>query len=198
MKAIEQVATAKDRSPLPLAGDMPQTSQRNDPRSRGLKGLIVEEAHAFFWIFLYLLLLFGFFALSEAVLLHKSGVEATATGFAVVNAAVFGKVVLVGEKLGYGRWLRHSPLAWQIALQSFSYTMLLIGFHFAERAIVGLVRHGSASAEPAGLGGGGWLGFLLVATLVFVGLLPFFAYRSLARELGADKLRAMLFDPPPH
>jgi hypothetical protein len=43
------------------------------------------------------------------------------------------------------------------------------------------------------IGGGGLAGVLCVAVILFVSLIPFFAFRFISRELGADRLNAMLF-----
>jgi hypothetical protein len=110
----------------------------------------------------------------------------------LINALVFGKVILIGEQLRLGQWRHRGPLALTIALQSFVFTLLLLAFHILEHAAIGYFRHGSVTFRPD-LGGGGWLGLAIVVVMVFLALIPFFTYRNLSRLLGPDRLRAILF-----
>jgi hypothetical protein len=160
----------------------------------GIGSKLWTEAKTFFWIFLYLFIVFGFYTLAGDILLRREGLDFAANGFAAINAAVFGKIILVGEELKLGQWLRRSPLAYTIALQSFVFTLLLVAFHFIEHGAVSWWRHGSPHPR-LDLGGGGWLGLAMVAAMMFFALIPFFAYRNFSRALGPERLRALLFDP---
>lgn len=151
-----------------------------------------KEAKAFFWIFLYLFIVFGFYTLAEAIVLRREGLGFAAHGFAVINALVFGKIILVGEQAKLGQKLRRGPLAIAIAFESLVFTLLLLAFHFLEHATIGYFRHGSPDVR-LDLGGGGWLGLAIVALMMFLALIPFFAYRNLSTALGPDRLRAILF-----
>jgi hypothetical protein len=50
-------------------------------------------------------------------------------------------------------------------------------------------------AEFDRLAEGGLLSIVCVVIMLFIALIPFFAYRNLARELGDERLRSMLFAP---
>jgi hypothetical protein len=162
---------------------------------RGFTAKVAVEVKKFLAIFLYLFVLLGFYVICEDVILRRSGIDFAANGFAAINAAVFGKVILIGEDMKFGQWPRNAPLAYAIAFQSLLFTALLIVFHFLEHAIINTWRDGTALLK-LDVGGGGWLGLACVAILMFVGLVPFFAYRNLARVIGADRLRAILFGKP--
>jgi hypothetical protein len=68
-----------------------------------------------------------------------------------------------------------------------------LGFYIGEELLVG-VWHGKTVAESfPDIGGGTWKGILVVGLIMFIGLIPFFAYRELARALGADELYVLVF-----
>ena len=62
-----------------------------------------------------------------------------------------------------------------------------------EHVAFGLFKGERLRASVPVIGGGGVAGLLSVAGDFFVALIPFFAFRNLSRELGADRLEAMLF-----
>ena len=91
-----------------------------------------------------------------------------------------------------GAWLRRRPLIYPIIASSLFLTVLFICFHLIEKVVIGLI-HGESVAESVPAVGGGYVGVLCVALILFVSLIPFFAFRFVGRELGADRLNAMLF-----
>jgi hypothetical protein len=154
-----------------------------------------REMRVFLFIFLYLAVAFGFFVLAEAVVERANGNAFEITGFAVINAFVLGKVIMVAEHFRFGQFRQRRPLAYAILLETLLFTLLLIVFHVLEKAATGLIRHGSVWAELSGMVERGLLGAVCVVIMLFIALIPFFAYRNLARELGDERLRAMLFAP---
>jgi len=162
-------------------------------RARGLKQRAVEEVRRFFVLFLYLWVLFGLFVLNESIILRQHGIDFEAQGFAVFNALVLAKVMLVAEDLNLGRWLDRRPLIYPILHDALLFTVLFIAFHVAEKVAIGLAHGQSARSSVPAIGGGGLAGLLCVAVILFVALIPFFAFRNFSRALGADRLNALLF-----
>ena len=58
---------------------------------------LYHQIISFIEIGVYLLLFFGILALHEAVVAAKDGIQFHFYGFAIVNALIFGKVILVAE-----------------------------------------------------------------------------------------------------
>ena len=162
-------------------------------RRRKVVGRLVEEVKRFLVIFLYLWVLFGLFALHQRIILHQEGLNFTEQGFALVNALVLGKVMLIAEDLKIGRSLRSSPLICPILADSLIFAVLFITFHVLEHLIIGLLEGKTAAASIPIIGGGGLAGLVSVAVIYFVALTPFFALKHLSRELGEGRLKAMLF-----
>jgi hypothetical protein len=161
-------------------------------RLKMVQARLIDEARRFVVMFLYLWIFLGVFVLERGIVLRSVGVSVTWQGFALINALVLAKVMLVAEDLDLSRWLPRRPLIWPILHDAFLLSLLFIGFHFVEEKVVALVR-GKSAAESHALGGGGVGGLLSVAAILFISLIPFFAFRHLSRELGEGKINAILF-----
>ena len=165
----------------------------NGGRGRKLAERAVDEVRRFVVMFLYLWVLFGLFALHQMIILHQEGMNFTTQGFALVNALVLAKVMLIAEDLRIGHWLRSRPLIYPILGESLIFTVVFICFHVVEHLVIGLFKGETLRESVPVIGGGGLAGLLSVAMIFFVALIPFFAFRNLSRELGADRLKGLLF-----
>ena len=63
---------------------------------------IYHQVIQFLLIAVYLSIVFGVLVLHEAVVAAKNGIEYHFYGFAVINAIILGKVMLVAEDLNLG------------------------------------------------------------------------------------------------
>jgi hypothetical protein len=166
-----------------------------EPHKASLKERAVHEAKAFFVMFLYLFVLFSLFVLYEDIILARVGVtrDFTRYGFAVVNALVLAKFMLIAEDLHLGRRFESWPLIYSILLKAIAFAVVLIGFHVVEEVVIGML-HGQTAAESIPrIGGGSLKGVLTVATIAAVQLIPFFAFSEMRRVIGRDELYALLF-----
>ena len=137
--------------------------------------------------------MFGLFALHERIILREQGINFTAQGFALVNALVLANVMLVAENINFGRWLNRRPLIYPILYDAFLFAVLFIVFHVVEDLVIGLIHGQSVQASIPVIGGGGAVGLLCVAVILFVALIPYFAVKKLNLALGPDRLKALLF-----
>ncbi|HTR17294.1 MAG TPA: hypothetical protein VMI52_09700 [Acetobacteraceae bacterium] len=138
-------------------------------------------------------MLFGLLALHESILRRQMGLGYQMQGFAAINALVLAKVMLVAEDLNLGGEMRGRALIYGVLWEAAMFAIVFIVFHVLEELVVGLL-HGSTLAQsvPA-IGGGGFIGLLTVAVILFVALIPYFAFRDITRVLGREKMRALLF-----
>jgi|SRR5215469_2144556 len=162
-------------------------------RPRVFRERAVDEARRFLVMFLYIWLWFALFQVYQRMLLRQSGVGGVSQGFALFNALVLAKVMLVAEDLKIGRWWRARPLIYPILTESLAFSVVFIVFHIVEHVVVGVISGEGVRASVPVIGGGGFAGLLSVATLYFVALIPFFAFRNVGREIGERRLNAMLF-----
>ncbi len=161
-----------------------------------LRQRAAHEMRQFVIIFLYLWALFGLFVLNETIVARSHGSAVVMQGFAVLNALVLAKVMLIAELLDVGRHLRRWPLVVTIVVEAAFYTALFLAVHVLERLLVGHFHGDNVSASMPSFGGGGLAGLLNVAAITFVSLLPFLTFKHVARAIGPDRLQAILLGRP--
>ena len=69
-------------------------------------------------------------------------------------------------------------------------------FHVVERVVVGIIHDSSVETSVPSFGGGGFLGLLIVASITFLSLLPFFASKNISRAIGHERVKEILFRYP--
>jgi hypothetical protein len=159
-----------------------------------LKDKAVHQVTQFLYIFLYLFVLLGLFAIDRSIVLEQHNLHFTDYGFALINALVLAKVILVAEDLHLGRNFEDGPLLYPILLKSLLFALVLMGFHILESTVEGLWHGKTVLESVSGIGGGGIKGILSVGIIMFITLIPFFAFREISRVLGPTALRALLLD----
>lgn len=163
------------------------SDQLNRIREKG-----ITEARGLFWIFAYLWVLLGLFALHKSIVLNEPDLFYH-QGVAVINALVLAKIMYVAEALQVADHLKHKPLIYPIVYKSAVFSVILISFHIFEEVLPGM-WHGKTVAESmADLGGGTLEGILVFGVIGFVVLMPFFALREIGRDIGDDKLFEQVF-----
>ena len=113
-------------------------------------------------------------------------------GFALINAFVLAKVILIAEAFRAGRGTADLPMFAAVLFKSAIFTFILVCFHLIERVAVGLFRGKTLAESMPDLAGGGLEGQLLVAIVVFVVLIPFFGFTELRRRIGEDEFDALI------
>ena len=160
-----------------------------------VREVVAEELRRFLVMFVYLWVLFGLFALHEDVVLREHGIGFAFQGVALVNALVLGKVMLIAEDLRLGHRVRARPLIVPITFESALLALLFIAVHALEKIIEGLIHGQTLAQSIPDFGGGGMQGVMCVAAILFVALIPFFAFRHLSHALGDGQIKAILFGP---
>ena len=161
-----------------------------DPAEAGgkksLEERAVSELKEYAVITAYLWLLFALFSLHKE-LVQGLDISAWQQGFAIVNALIFGKVILIGQALEVGKGLERRALVWVVLGKSLIFAILLIVFHIVEDTIRAWFENKPLSEAFADFGG--TLPTLLAhAGIFFVALIPFFAFQEAARFLGKGAL----------
>jgi hypothetical protein len=153
----------------------------------------VSELEKYAVITVYLWLLFALFGLHRE-LVQGHGISLWQQGFAIINALVFGKVILIGEALRLGKGQERHVLARAVLLKSLVFAILLVAFHMFEEAIRALFKSEPLSTVVAQFGGS-LAGIAAYGAIFFVVLIPFFAYEEAARVLGGRTLWDLFFRP---
>jgi hypothetical protein len=164
----------------------------NSPRPN-LKSKALHEAKKFFWIFIYLWLCFGLFVLYESLILAEHHINYTGFGLALVKALVLGKVILVAEGLHVAERHKEKPLIYPTLYKSFVFFVLLVLFSMLEQVVRGFFEHKAIAESLSEIGGGSLPTILARGLIMFVVLVPFFAFREIGRVLGENKLYQLFF-----
>jgi hypothetical protein len=176
-----------------LKGTGVDAVSENAPKAHRLKAKAAQEFRSFLVLFFYLWLLFGVFVLNQSIVLRQAGIDFTMQGFALINALVFAKVMMVFEMFDPGRWLRRRPLIYPILFETFLLTVSFLVVHVLEMLIKGLI-HGKPLMESLPqTGGGGLAGLTSASVIMFIALVPFFGLRNLSKVMGEGRLQAILF-----
>ncbi len=165
---------------------------RGPEGKKSLKERAISELEKYAVITVYLWLLFALFGLYKRQVLEMNGVVVWQQSFAIVNALIFGKVILIADALELGKGVQGQSLARIVLAKSLIFAIVLIAFHIVEEAIRAWFAGQPLSASTADFGGT-LFGLLTYAAIFFVALTPFFALQAAGRILGSDALWRLFF-----
>lgn len=160
---------------------------------KSLEERAIDELKKFAVITLYLWVLFVLFAAYKRMLLHENGISVWNESFAIVNALIFGKVVLIAQALNIGKSLKEQALVWIVLGKALLFATVLILFHIAEEAVRAWFMNLPLMTAVSDFGGGTWFGLLTYAAIFFVALIPFFAFQEVAEVVGSKALWDLFF-----
>ncbi len=157
-----------------------------------LRARLLNEARQFLAIFAYLWLVFLVFLVHEWIVLAGHNIGFRFYGLAALNALVLGKIMLIAENMRFAERFHDRPLIVPVAYKSVAFSVLLMGAYILEEIGLGLY-HGKTAAESfPQIGGGGVVTILCVTALMAVALVPFFAFREIARVVGEAEFRTLM------
>ena len=166
-------------------------------RKLGLKQRLFDEVIKFLAIAFYLWVMFGVFALHESVVSAKDHIEYHFYGFALVNALILGKVMLVAEDLHFADWFKDRPLIYPILCRAIAFSTLFLVFDVVEEVVVGVFKGKTIGESIPSIGGGSPSGVFFVGIILAVALIPFFAFRAVGRAIGERELHSLMFTGGP-
>ena len=153
---------------------------------------IGKDVRSFLATAAYLYACFGLLLLYKAMLLHERGVDYTPYGLAAGKALLLAKFVLIGDKLRLGAHSEGHSRIYLIIRKSALFLLLIIALSVVEEAIVGVLHDRSVGDTLIGLGHGRLGEIIATSLLLFLVLIPYFAYREIDMMLGEGKLLEML------
>jgi hypothetical protein len=162
------------------------------PEKPSLKSRALDELREYVIITLYLWLLFAVFSIYRRMILQEHGISAWQQGFAIVNALVFGKVILIAQALHLEAGLRKYPRIFIVLGNALMFTIVLVLFHLLEDAIKAWIGGRPLATAVSDFGGGTLSGFLTLGAIMFVALIPFFGMQEVARAVGGRALWGLL------
>lgn len=160
----------------------------------GIKQRIAHELKDYGIISAYLVVLFCAVTTYTMLLLRKFDDSSSLNyTFAIINALVIGKVILIGEMMRIGRHAETRPLYQSVLLKSLIFALFFFAFHLLEEFLK-RVYHG----KPAGtvLDEMEWEQVVARSMVVLCAFVPLFVIRELHRVLGGDRLFELFFHNP--
>lgn len=208
LKASSSIGTSKNAVPqdaeyLPTSeasdgqvevGEVADGSATSMPKAN-LKTRLYDELRRFLMIFAYLWLVFLVFLVHEWIVLADHHIGFRFYGLAAINALVLSKIMLIAEGLRFAERFENKPLIVPIVYKSVLFSLLLVAAYILEEIVIGQFHgKGVADSFPV-LGGGGVVGTLGVTALLSIALVPFFAFREIARTVGEAEFRTLMLGP---
>ncbi len=164
-----------------------------DKKKKSLKEKLFHEMVEYWINFCYLALVFAAFTQYRRFVLAAHDITYTNYGFAVIEALILAKVVMIGDALRLGRNLDQRPLIYSTLFRTVVFSLFVIGFSIIEHVVKGLWHGKGVAGGLDDFFGKGPHELLANSLVVFVAFFPFFAVKELERVLGVEKIRALFF-----
>jgi hypothetical protein len=160
-------------------------------RSVELLGQVAAEGRHVFVIFVYLWALFSLFAIHKGIIVRDGMISGQV--LALVNAFVLAKVMFIAARFGFSELFHHRPLIYPVIFKSAAFSVLLLAFYVAEETGIGMLRGETLAESFPSMGGGSATGLIVAVIILFIVLIPFFAFQELGRTIGSEVLRDIFF-----
>ena len=158
--------------------------------ARGMKQKALHELRELLVLSLYLAFFFCALATYRMLLLREVHIDSLTFAFALINALVIAKVIMIGELAKVGRRHESKPMFVSAIWKAFVFGLLVLVFHFVEEIIKQLLHGGDISGAFHEVRIDDLLSRSLV---VFCCFIPLFGFREFRRVLGEEKFQSMLF-----
>jgi hypothetical protein len=162
-----------------------------------LKKKAIAETKKFAAMVMYVWVMISLFDIHKLIVLRNYHLESDLTstlGLNLLNAIVLGKIVLIGEILHLAERFKDRALIYTILIRSSAFAVLLVCFEIVEKVVIGMFHRKTLAESIPEMGGGGLEGIALVGVMLFVALIPLFAYTEMRRVLGNAELHSLLFE----
>jgi hypothetical protein len=154
---------------------------------------LAHEMKVYAGISLYLYVCFGAILLYKASVLEAHGLSYAPYGLAAAKALILGKFMLIAQAFHIGERYKHKPLIYMVLYKSVIFLIVLVALSFVEEIIVGAIHGRTVIQTISEIAGGRWLEIAMTCALLWLILLPYFAFQQINQVLGEDKFRQMLF-----
>jgi hypothetical protein len=144
----------------------------------------------------YLYICLGAVTLQKAAVLHDAGISFDMWGIALVKALLLAKFMLLGRALRIGQTrFKHEALIWPTLYQSVLTLILLLVLDTIEEVLVGVIHKRALADSLAHVAGPTPLQIAASCLIMFLILVPYFAFQNLGEVLGNRTLvRLFLVD----
>jgi len=156
----------------------------------GRKEKLKHELWEMVWLFLYLAFFFCALVAYDTLLLKQYQVEYWNFGFALLNAAVITKVIMIGEYAKLGSRHEGKALFISAVWKAFVFGGLVFAFHVVEELVKRLIHGSNFEHASQGLR---FEQFASRAIVVFSTFVTLFVFREFRRVMGEDEFNKFVF-----
>jgi len=167
------------------------TDETSNPPS--IQERLKHEGKEFLIIFLYLAPCLILLQLFRQAVLDDYQINYLQHSYAVVEALILAKIIVLGQALGMGKKYADHPLIYPTLNKALAFTLLVIVFSIIERLLEGFMHHEKPAETLHKMLAGDWHEMLANALIMFFIFIPFFAFREIGRLVGEDKLFELFF-----
>ena len=162
-------------------------------KSEELKQKAKHELIEYALIVAYLAIVFAAFTIYRRLILASYDITYTNYWFALIEALILGKVIMIGRVFRLGRYLEDKPLIYSSLYKTTVFSLFCAAFTVAKHTVVGLWKGEGFAAGLHHLSQKGVHEVVAGTLMLFVSLFPFFAFRELGRVAGRDRLKDVFF-----
>lgn len=142
----------------------------------------------------FLFFFFGAFATYRRLILSEYQIDYFQYGYALIQALVLGKVVLIGEIFHLGERFHGKPLIFPTLYKTFSFSILVLVFAVLEHFVKGFIHGEHIGAIVANLTAKDGADIMAKILLMFIAFIPMFAISEIANLFGEGKLFELFFE----
>jgi hypothetical protein len=157
-----------------------------------LREKAIEELREFIVLTAYLYVCFAAVIYFKAAVLQAQGIAYAPLGLAIIKAALCAKFMLMGRALRIGERFKDLPLIVPTLYRSIVFLLLLVVLTFIEEIVVGAIHGRTVLDSISGIAGGTVRQMFATILVLFLILVPYFAFRSLGNIVG-DRILLRLF-----
>jgi hypothetical protein len=154
-----------------------------------VKQKVKHELQEMLELSLYLAFFFCALAVYDMLLLNQYEIVNWNFGFALINALVITKVIMIGEYAKLGRKHENKPVLVSAVWKALIFGLLVYAFHIIEEVIKRLIHGADLARAPREIRFDQLASRAIVVFCIFV---PLFAFRELRRVMGEDEFRTLI------
>jgi hypothetical protein len=170
----------------------PETTTQSKHPNASFRQKASEELREFIILTAYLYVCFAAVIYLKAAILQAQGAAYTPLGLAIIKAALCAKFMLVGRVFHIGERFKNHPLIVPTPHRSFAFLLLLVVLTLIEEIVVGTIHGRKILDSISEIAGGTFHPIVATVLIIFLILVPYFAFRSLGNIVG-DKILVRLF-----
>lgn len=154
------------------------------------KQKIKHELKEMLTLVIYLAFFFLSFALYDMLLLRQYHIETLTIAFALINALVITKVIMIGEYAKLGRRHENKALLISAIWKAFVFALLVLAFHIVEEVVKRMIHGADLTRASTNVRLEQFAGRAIIVFCIFV---PLFAWREFRRVMGEEEFGNLVF-----